>query len=60
MAMKNTSKWYVEYKTTTHAGWQGIGGIEARDGKEAIEYAKEHVAIDAYKFKAFHDDEEEN
>lgn len=53
------SKWYVEYKTPNKHGWQGINGIEAKDGKEAIEYVKEHVIIGGYKFKAYHDDEEE-
>lgn len=51
-------KWYVEYKTPASHGWQGINDIEAKDGKQAIEYVKSHV-IGAYKFKAFHDDEEE-
>lgn len=50
------SKWIVEYKTTDKHGWQSIEGIEANDGKEAIEYVKVHV-WGAYKFKAWHDDE---
>lgn len=53
------SKWIVEYKTTDKHGWQSIEGIEANDGKEAIEYVKAHV-WGAYKFKAWHDDEEED
>ena len=54
------SKWYVEYKVrrTSYAVTEYIGNIEAKDGKEAIEYVKQHV-IGAYKFKAYHDDEDE-
>ena len=48
-------KWYVEYKVYGKQSY--IGGIEAKDGKEAIEYVKAHV-IGAACFKVFHDDEE--
>jgi len=57
------SKWYVEYKSTDKSsknnfGMGCMGKIEAKDGKEAIEYVKRHV-FGAYKFKVWHDDEEE-
>lgn len=35
-----------------------IDGIEAVDGKEAIEYVKKHV-IGVYKFQCFHDDDDD-
>ena len=50
------SKWYVEYKTYGKQGY--ISGIEAKDGKEAIEYVKAHV-IGAVHFKVWHDDEQD-
>lgn len=53
------SKWYVEYKTHYVPGWQGINGIEAEDGKAAIEYVKEHIVIGGYRFKAFKDEDEQ-
>ncbi len=49
-------KWYVEYKHYGKFGY--IGGIEAEDGKAAIEYVKAHV-IGAHSFKVWHDDDEE-
>lgn len=48
-------KWYVEYKAFGKFGY--MEKIEAKDGKEAIEYVKSKV-IGATKFKVFHDDEE--
>ena len=56
------SKWYVEYKTfdeRSHGyktAW--MCGVEAVDGKAAIEYVKKHVR-DAHRFWVCHDDEEE-
>lgn len=47
-------KWYVEYKAYGKQGY--MGGIEAKDGKAAIEYVKEHV-IGATHFRVWHDDE---
>lgn len=52
------AKWVVEYKTTDKHGWDCMEGVEAKDGKEAIEYVKKHI-WGAYKFKAWHDEEEE-
>ena len=54
------SKWYVEWKVRENGILKVhyMGGIEAKDGKEAIEYVKEHVAIGAHGFRADHDDEE--
>ena len=52
------SKWVVEYKTTDKQYWQSMEGIEANDGREATEYVKSHV-WGAYRFKAWHDDEDE-
>lgn len=54
------SKWYVEYKIrkTSYATTNYMDNIEAKDGKEAIEYVKQHV-IGAYGFKVFHDDNEQ-
>ena len=51
------SRWYVEYKTTDSSKTRYMGGIEAKDGKEAIEYVKSNV-IGAWWFKVWHDDEE--
>ena len=54
------SKWCVEYKVHVKGGYSKtdcINGIDAKDGSEAIEYVKKHV-FGAYKFKAYHDDEE--
>lgn len=53
------SRWIVEFKQSSKHGWDYIEGIEAKDGKEAIEYVKEHKVIGAYKFKAWHDDEQD-
>ena len=55
------AKWYVEYKIKglkpyTEHGY--MGGIEAEDGKAAIEYAKKHGPIWAYDFEVWRDDEE--
>lgn len=50
-------KWCVEYKA--YGKWRYVEKIEAKDGKEAIEYVKNHVAIGATCFKVWHDDEEE-
>lgn len=49
-------KWYVEYWAFGKQGY--MSGIEAKDGKEAIEYVREHV-IGATRFKVFRDDEED-
>lgn len=56
------AKWYVEYKIhkNGHSEYECVNGINARDGKEAIEYVKEHIAIGAYNFKAYHDDDDNN
>lgn len=35
------AKWYVEYRAYTKVEY--MGGIEAKDGKGAIEYVKDHV-----------------
>ena len=51
-------KWYVEFKLTT-GEYKYMEGIEAKDGKEAIEYVKSRY-YNAYSFKVFHDDEEES
>lgn len=54
------SKWYVEYKAYGKIGY--MSGIEAENGKEAIEVVKSKV-IGATKFYVLHDedeDEEEN
>ena len=47
--------WYVEYKAYGKQGY--MGKIEAKDGKEAIEYVKSKV-IGATNFRVWHDDEE--
>ena len=55
------SKWCVEYKVHAIGGYSKtdcVSGIEAKNGNEAIEYVKAHV-IGCYKFKVFHDDEED-
>ena len=52
------SKWYVEYKAYGKFGY--MSGIEAENGKEAIEVVKSKV-IGATKFYVLRDeDEEEN
>ena len=48
--------WYVEYKA--YGKFYSMGNIEAKDGKEAIEYVKKHGHIGAHSFKVWHDDEE--
>lgn len=50
------SRWYVEYKAYGKQGW--MGGIEAEDGRGAIEVVKSTV-IGAQKFKVWHDDNED-
>lgn len=54
---KDMSKWSVDYKVAGEHGWKNMNGIEAVDGKEAIEYVKKHV-IGVYKFQCFHDVDE--
>lgn len=49
------ARWTVEYKTVTGHGWQSMENIEAKDGKEAIEYVKRHT-YGAYKFKCWRED----
>lgn len=49
-------KWYVEYKA--YGKQYYMSGIEAKDGKEAIEYVKEQV-IGATKFHVMRDDDED-
>ena len=49
--------WYVEFRA--YGKMKHMGGIVARDGKEAIEYVKAHV-IGATCFKVWHDDDDEN
>ena len=51
------AKWYVEYRRT-NGKYGYIGGIVAKDGREAIEYVKSKV-YDAARFTVFHDDEQE-
>ena len=47
-------KWYVEFR---HEGKiKYLGGIVAKDGKEAIEQVKRRF-FGAYSFKVWHDDE---
>lgn len=55
------SKWYVEWKQHDNRfnRYHYMGGIEAKDGKEAIEYVRNNVAMGGYSFKAWHDDDEE-
>lgn len=55
------SKWYVEWKTYINGRLIACykGGIEAKDGKEAIEYIREHVGMGAHGFHVWHDDDEE-
>ena len=48
-------KWYVEFRRT-NGKYGYMGGIVAKDGKDAIEYVKSKV-YDAGQFKVFHDDE---
>ena len=50
-------KWYVEFKLTT-GEYKFMGGIVAKDGKEAIDVVKRHF-YNAYHFKVFLDDETE-
>jgi hypothetical protein len=50
------SKWYVEFKA--YGKQRYIRGIEAEDGKAAIEYVKAHV-IGATRFKVWHDDDDD-
>lgn len=49
-------KWYVEFKC--YGKQKYLGGIVAKDGKEAIEFVKSRF-IGATSFKVWHDDEEE-
>ena len=51
------TKWYVEFRA--YGKMKYMGGIVAKDGKEAIEYVKAHV-IGANHFKVWHDDDDEN
>lgn len=51
------AKWYVEYKTYNKFAF--MGGIEAADGKGAIEYVKAHVMGVNRILGVWHDDEEE-
>lgn len=55
------AKWYVECKVRRNgrAEWIGFGKIEAKDGKEAIEWVKQHKVIGGYKYSAYRDDDEE-
>lgn len=51
------AKWYVEYKTYNKFAF--MGGIEAADGKGAIEYVKAHAMGVNRILGVWHDDEEE-
>lgn len=51
------AKWYVEYKD--YGKLRYMGKIEAKDGKEAIQYIKDNVCRVANSFKVWHDDDEE-
>lgn len=47
--------WYVEYRAYGKMGY--MEKIEAKDGKEAIEYVKSKV-VGATNFSVWHDDED--
>lgn len=49
-------KWYVEFRC--YGKMKYLGGIVAKDGKEAIQYIKDHF-IGATSFRVWHDDDEE-
>ena len=51
------AKWYVEYRTYNRVEY--MGGIEAEDGKGAIQYVKDHV-IGATSFHNVQRDDEES
>ncbi len=48
------AKWYVEFWSHGKQGY--ISGIEANNGKEAIDHVKEHV-IGATRFTVMHDND---
>ncbi len=50
-------KWYIEYRAYGKLGY--MGGIEAKDGNEAIERLKEKVIGVNRILGVWHDDEEE-